>query len=177
MLEAAGDDFSRMKGEPVLLRKGKNPIVVRYEPPADGDVHVRLLWQIKGEALPEPPGPQVWTHNAGTAAAMRGQRLRDGRFLLAQLRCVKCHATPATQQEPAGPPPVVPANPAEAAKPGPMPELAMDCAVARRGRGAAEPRVDRRVGEQPARPAARRPHAARVPRRKAGGERQRRRRG
>lgn len=118
-LEVSGEDFSQKPGEALRLNKGKNHLVVKYENPPSGAARVRVLWQMKGELLPEPPPPSLFTHNAGTTSAMQGQRLRDGRFLLAQLRCTKCHAVPAA-------PPVVPATPADAAKPGPMPELAMD---------------------------------------------------
>jgi mono/diheme cytochrome c family protein len=115
-LEAAGDDFSTAKAEPVRLRKGANKLVARYESPDSGDAWVRLFWTVKGESFPDTVPPTVFTHNAGNPAFAQSQRVREGRTLLAELRCTKCHATPAPE----------PGKPQAPGHIGLMPELEMD---------------------------------------------------
>jgi mono/diheme cytochrome c family protein len=115
-LEAAGDDFSTTKAEPVRLKKGANRLVVRYESPESGDAFVRLFWTVKGESFPDTIPPTVFTHDAGLAAFAEAQRVREGRMLLAELRCTRCHAAPA-------PDPTKPQAPGYI---GLMPELEMD---------------------------------------------------
>src|SRR3954451_23969485 len=84
------------------------------------------MWRRRDELPPDPPGPQVWTHNAGAKAAVQGRRVREGRFLLAQLRCVRCHTTPEAQPPAGKSADSRPLPEALAAHPGVMPELAMD---------------------------------------------------
>jgi mono/diheme cytochrome c family protein len=110
VFEAAGDDLAKVNpGESVRLKKGANKLVVKYESPAEGEANVRLIWSQKG--VPAHPLPAaVFTHDPAAPATARGRTLREGRQLIADLRCTKCHATAA---EP------VAGSPA-------FPELAMD---------------------------------------------------
>jgi len=94
VLTAEGDDFSKAVGEPIRLSKGKNKITVRYESPEKGDSQFRLLWMVKDEYYAHPVPPTQLSHNAGGEAVAKGMRMREGRQLLADLRCVKCHTTP-----------------------------------------------------------------------------------
>jgi mono/diheme cytochrome c family protein len=92
-LDVSGDDFSQKSGESLRLNKGKNHIVAVYESPAGGDAAVRVFWATKTTS-PEPLPPAVLSHNAADKALRESLRVRDGRLLVAQLRCTKCHATP-----------------------------------------------------------------------------------
>jgi mono/diheme cytochrome c family protein len=94
VFEAEGEDLSAKAGEVVRLDKGKNPIVVTYEPPATGDAILRISWK-EQRGRPEPVSPMVFTHNAASKPVAEGARLRRGRQLLADLRCTKCHAADA----------------------------------------------------------------------------------
>lgn len=96
VLTADGDDFTKATGEPVRLSKGKNKITVKYESPAQGDSQFRLLWTVKDEYYAHPVPPTQLTHNAGGEAVAKGMRVREGRQLVADLHCIKCHAHEAT---------------------------------------------------------------------------------
>jgi cytochrome c1 len=88
---AKGDDFSAVEGKPFMLRKGRNRFVARYEPPAKGDARVRLSWESEDWAL-EPVPTSSFSHDAA-AKELRGRRReREGREIVAQRRCLKCHA-------------------------------------------------------------------------------------
>jgi cytochrome c1 len=107
VFKAAGDDLSKAEpGAAVRLNKGKNKLTVRYATPAgadgkpaadgkpSGDAAFRLLWTVKGETYAEPLPPTVLSHNAGAEAVAKGTRVREGRQLVADLRCASCHAYP-----------------------------------------------------------------------------------
>lgn len=96
VLEVDGEDLSTEPGEVARLDKGKNPIVVVYESPAEGDAFMRLSWKEQRGLRAEPVPLTVLTHDASAPDVARGERLRRGRQLLADLRCTKCHATEAT---------------------------------------------------------------------------------
>jgi mono/diheme cytochrome c family protein len=93
VLEAAGDDFAAKASPPVKLEKGKNPLQVIYTAPDKGDAQIRLLWSSR-EWLPEPVQPTVLSHDVSAKPLRQATRLRDGRELLANLRCIKCHEHP-----------------------------------------------------------------------------------
>ncbi|MDB5291842.1 MAG: Cytochrome c class [Phycisphaerales bacterium] len=93
VLDVSGDDLSQKSSESVRLNKGKNHIVAVYESPAAGDAALRIFWATKTTS-PEPLPPAILSHNAADKALGESLRVRDGRLLLAQLRCTKCHATP-----------------------------------------------------------------------------------
>jgi len=103
VLDIAGE-FPNAAGQPVRLNKGKNHLVAVYESPESGEAELRLFWVPRGQ-LPEPVPSVVFSHSAADNALVEGQRLREGRFLLAQYRCTKCHdagikETPDTQAMP-----------------------------------------------------------------------------
>ncbi|HEX7897774.1 MAG TPA: c-type cytochrome, partial [Planctomycetota bacterium] len=88
-LEAAGD-LSQAKGKPLMLRKGRNKLLARYESPATGDALLRLFWTSE-EVQREPVPTEALSHDLGSVKASK--LLRDGRELLASRRCLKCHVT------------------------------------------------------------------------------------
>jgi len=92
--EAKGADFSKAEGAPFMLRKGRNRFVARYEPPPSGDARVRLFWKSEDWAL-EPVPPSSLVHDANAPGLRAERRRREGRELVAQRRCLKCHADPA----------------------------------------------------------------------------------
>ncbi len=108
VFETEGDDLSQKVGEVVRINKGANPIVVTYESPLNGEAFLRLLWKEQAALRAEPVPPMVFTYDATAKDVAEGTRLREGRQLLADLRCTKCHAA------------------ADVAGSGGMPELAMD---------------------------------------------------
>jgi mono/diheme cytochrome c family protein len=107
ILESSGDDLSKTTSDEVRLGKGKNHLVAVYESPQAGDAIFRLLW-LSTTWSPEPLPPNMFTHSVAEAGVAKALQVREGRFLLAQFRCLKCHAS------------------SEAADKGAMPELAMD---------------------------------------------------
>ncbi len=107
-LEGSGDDLGKLEGKAAKLRKGANKLVVTYEAPTSGDAAVRLSWSCEDFAR-EPIGPVSLARDVAIPALLEGTKLREGRALLADLRCLHCHAPP---------------GPIEG--PGRMPELATD---------------------------------------------------
>jgi mono/diheme cytochrome c family protein len=110
VLDASGDDLSKVTSNEVRLGKGKNHVVAVYESPRAGDANLRLLWSSRTWP-PEPVPSSAFTHTVVDPAVARSLQVRDGRALFGQFRCVKCHAAPALT----GP-----------SKKDAMPELAMD---------------------------------------------------
>lgn len=108
VLSVAGEDFSATLSPQVRLNKGKNQLVAVYESPESGDASLRLFWSSR-TWQPEPVPPMVFTHAEPAGGVAESIRMRQGRFLLAEFRCTKCHAAPEL------------ANAKNA-----MPELAMD---------------------------------------------------
>ncbi len=84
------DSRQRIAPKPTQLQKGANKLVVEFESPAQGDAMVRLLWSSK-EFPREPVPPTVFQHDAKAHDLRLGERLREGRLLFAQNRCVACH--------------------------------------------------------------------------------------
>jgi cytochrome c551/c552 len=90
-LEGSGDDLSTSSGKTAKLKKGPNALVVTYDSPPSGDAFLRLSWT--PEDSPREPLPaEVLTHDANLVTLNDGLRLREGRELVANLRCLKCHA-------------------------------------------------------------------------------------
>lgn len=110
VLEASGDDWSKVISDEVRLGKGKNHVAAVYVSPGSGDANVRLFWSNRSWQ-PEPVPPSVLSHSVLDAATARSLEIREGRSLVAQFRCLKCH-------ERAGESP--------ATKNNAMPELEMD---------------------------------------------------
>ena len=107
-LEGSGEDLSKLKGKTAKLKKGANALVVTYDSPEKGDASIRLAWSSEDFGR-EPIATTALSHDLAAATLVEGNRLREGRELLANLRCLKCHAAPASIPTPGG-----------------MPELAMD---------------------------------------------------
>jgi mono/diheme cytochrome c family protein len=90
-LEGSGEDLSTSSGKTAKLKKGANKLVVTYDSPPSGDAFLRLSWTPE-DSPREPLPPDVLTHDASLEPLNDGVRLRAGRELLANLRCIKCHA-------------------------------------------------------------------------------------
>lgn len=91
---ARGDE--RVVSEPVRLEKGVNEMVAVYRSPEAGEAQVRLLWSSPDFPL-QPVPPEVYSHEAGHGADQalaRRERVRLGRAVLAEHRCVRCHNAP-----------------------------------------------------------------------------------
>lgn len=108
VIEASGDDFASKSSAVLKMEKGKNPIEVIYTAPEKGDAWLRVL-RTSRDFPPEPVQPMVLSHDVADHSLREAGRLREGRELLANLRCQNCHAL---------------AAPAGGARP--MPELATD---------------------------------------------------
>ena len=89
-LEAESDDFSTVTGEEMFLRKGRNRFVVRYESPPEGDAFVRVFWVSPDWSI-EPVHPTRVSHDVNATPLRAARRLREGRELMAQRRCLRCH--------------------------------------------------------------------------------------
>jgi len=108
VLQGEGDDLNGAKGKPAKLKKGANKLVVTYDSPASGNAEVRLSWSSE-DFRREPIGTTAFARDAKVEPLAQSTRLRNGRQLVAELRCLQCHA---------------PDRPIEAADR--MPELATD---------------------------------------------------
>ncbi len=84
------DSRLRIAPHPVQLQKGTNKLVVEFQSPPKGDAAVRLLWSSK-EFPREVVPPTVFLNDVSAADLRTGERLREGRLLFAQHRCVACH--------------------------------------------------------------------------------------
>ncbi len=107
VLDLNGDSFPQKPTESVRLNKGKNHLVAVYESPEQGDAELRLFWSSRS-FHPEPLPPTILSHDPSAAPLRASQLVRDGRFMVAEFHCTRCHAPPASSQ------------------PGAMPELAQD---------------------------------------------------
>ena len=74
---------------PVKLSKGANALRVTYKSPARGDAFVRLYWS--NAETPRNPVPMSALTHDESAALKKGARVREGRGLFMDLRCVRCH--------------------------------------------------------------------------------------
>ncbi|MEA2708830.1 MAG: hypothetical protein QOF78_1431, partial [Phycisphaerales bacterium] len=89
-LDVTGDDLSGKPGPTVMLKKGKNTFRAEYTSPKDGEAAVRLIWIPKG-VLPESVPPTVFSYDGEDEKLIAQNRLRRGRELVAEHRCIKCH--------------------------------------------------------------------------------------
>ena len=95
VLESAADGDFDLRSRMTQLRKGDNPIELRYRSPSTGDAELRLSWQ--GEVVPlEPVPPESLRHRSDSKRLLAGAELRRGRQLVAEARCVLCHRTELT---------------------------------------------------------------------------------
>ena len=92
--------FDGHPSPPTDMKKRDNAIEVRYTPPATGDAAVRLLWadaDNPDEFNPIPPTSFALDPDDAVLAAHA--KVREGRALIAEMRCTACHqsaAAPAT---------------------------------------------------------------------------------
>ena len=85
-------DLANHPTDPIQLKKGKNKLVVTYQSPSEGDCLVlRLLGAASGKTL-EAISPTVFQHDEEDAALTSHRSDRQGRELVATLRCAGCHA-------------------------------------------------------------------------------------
>jgi cytochrome c551/c552 len=100
-------DFANHPADPAVIKKGKNKLVVVYHAPADGDATVRLFWAASGKPL-EPvcatTKQMQLVHDSADPLIAAHQSVRQGRELLASMRCMACHqgitsSMPESQQD------------------------------------------------------------------------------
>ncbi|MBN8248394.1 MAG: c-type cytochrome, partial [Verrucomicrobia bacterium] len=91
-LEASGETNQIVAGRNVRLNKGPNPFVVEYTAPARGDAMMRLYWT--NSETPLNPIPLAALTPATNAALAAATAVREGRDLVYDSRCVRCHAAP-----------------------------------------------------------------------------------
>lgn len=76
------------EGSEVLLNKGANNFILKFTPPSSGDATLRLEWA--GRTFPwEPFPPEALRHDPALVAS--GEAVRQGRTLVAQMACLRCH--------------------------------------------------------------------------------------
>src|SRR5688572_16318734 len=93
-LDISGDDLAAAsaKAQKIKLVRGKNKLLVEYTSPPDGDATVRLNWFEKTYP-PENVSPSLLSYDAAEASIATATKLRHGRQLVANLRCIKCHTS------------------------------------------------------------------------------------
>lgn len=86
-----GKELGTKPGTAVTLMQGTNRLAVTYtSPPAGGDAAFRLIWAGKDFGR-EPLPPALLRTDAAALPLRTAERIRAGRELFAQLRCVSCH--------------------------------------------------------------------------------------
>ncbi len=73
----------------VQLHKGPNVLKAFFHSPAEGDAFLRVSWAEKGAAT--GPIPLAGLNHAVTAELIEAEKLRLGRDLFLDYRCVRCH--------------------------------------------------------------------------------------
>lgn len=91
-LETATNGVTAL-GNLVALNRGANNLKVHFTSPAQGDAFVRLSWKPKGGFLQPIPGDSLG-HQDDTPELKQAGKLRLGRELFMEYRCVKCHTGP-----------------------------------------------------------------------------------
>jgi mono/diheme cytochrome c family protein len=94
-LEATGTNSASGLSKPIRLSKGTNIFKASFSSPASGDALVRLQWK-PADSLLQPIPLAALTH-ADSPALQEGTKLRHGRELFLEHRCIKCHAGPPSQ--------------------------------------------------------------------------------
>ncbi len=80
---------------PVTLNKGLNQFRAAYTSPDQGDAFLRLLWREAEEGtVLEPVDRRFFSHPTPQPTLDARDRLRLGREVLFEYRCLKCHAEP-----------------------------------------------------------------------------------
>ena len=89
-LEVEGADFSSTESERLRLNKGEHDVVISYESPAKGNAQLRFLW--KGLNFPKEPVPPSALSHTPSELNIKNDLLREGRQLVADFNCTKCHS-------------------------------------------------------------------------------------
>ena len=98
-LSASAEDGETPSSKPVRLNRGPNALRVTYTSAKRGDSYLRLFWS-SPEIAWEPVPASALTRAAAAAPLRAAQLARDGRALMAEYRCLKCHRpSPATVPE------------------------------------------------------------------------------
>jgi len=92
VLVSATDDLSRCEPTQVALVRGYNHLRIEYESPATGDAQLRLHWSPPGSYAESVP-PEALSHDSSDPQLRQALRLREGRRLVGEHRCLKCHTT------------------------------------------------------------------------------------
>jgi mono/diheme cytochrome c family protein len=90
VLDSEGKSPAWIESPKVRLNKGANRIVAEYSGPQRGDSEVRVYWSAK--EVPFNPIPISALSHPTSAEIERSDRMRKGRDLFADLRCIRCHA-------------------------------------------------------------------------------------
>ncbi|MBI3877231.1 MAG: c-type cytochrome, partial [Verrucomicrobia bacterium] len=94
VLEVTGDGkVPSPPSKKIRLNKGANALKAVFTSPATGDAMLRLEWSEKG-ALWEPIPLPVLTHTPDNTELAKADKLRLGRELFFEHRCIKCHTAP-----------------------------------------------------------------------------------
>jgi len=93
VLEASARGTNTEPSKPVRLNKGTNAFKLRFTSPPEGDAFLRLLWSSREFPI-EPISPAALSHEV-SAELRNADRLRQGRELVVEFRCLKCHSGPA----------------------------------------------------------------------------------
>ncbi len=72
------------------IKSGEHGMVVEYESPAAGDAQLRMFWEGRDFSREPVPGSAL-THAPGDDRLRDRTRLREGRAVLAEKRCMACH--------------------------------------------------------------------------------------
>ena len=89
-LSASAEDGETSASKPVRLNRGANALRVTYTSAKRGDSYLRLFWS-SPEIAWEPVPASALTRAAASAPLRAAQLARDGRALMAEYRCLKCH--------------------------------------------------------------------------------------
>ncbi len=91
ILNETSDDFTKSAPAAVTLMKGYNQISLQYQSSAEGSARLRLLWSGENFST-EPVLPSVLSHAGNDPQLIGMQKLRLGRELIANYRCLACHS-------------------------------------------------------------------------------------
>jgi mono/diheme cytochrome c family protein len=94
VLDASGDDLSKTASKEIRLKKGLNELKVTYTSPDSGDAFIRL-GTVRKDGSFDPISPNLYQHDVTDAMLKEHAAIREGRQLLADLRCLNCHTADA----------------------------------------------------------------------------------
>jgi len=97
VLDSDGKSPAWIESPKVRLNKGANRILAEYAAPKTGEAEVRVHWSSK--EVPINPIPTAALAHAITPEITEADRLRRGRHLFAELRCIRCHPGQGTLPE------------------------------------------------------------------------------